>query len=236
MSEIKIVVDTRENSLFAALSAHKAAESALEMRTLEIGDILIEIDGVLKLIFERKSIADLLASMKDGRYNEQSVRLTASPVRNHNIYYIIEGTPSMKDKRTVNSAIFSLAYYKGFSTYKTASVDDTAYVIANIAAKLAREPARVPYDDAAPTDYLASIQLKKSSNITPENFSEVILSQIPGVSNAIAKVILLKFGNYNNLVCALSDDSTALRGLMMNGRKISKTTLENVARFVCFRG
>lgn len=48
------------------------------------------------LIFERKSISDLLASLKDGRYEEQSYRLSGSNTNNHNIIYIIEGDPNIK--------------------------------------------------------------------------------------------------------------------------------------------
>ena len=43
------------------------------------------------MIFERKSLSDLIASIKDGRYNEQSLRLSECEVNNRNIYYIIEG-------------------------------------------------------------------------------------------------------------------------------------------------
>ena len=39
------------------------------------------------LIIERKSLADLESSIKDGRYENQSYRLDGLPVINHNIYY-----------------------------------------------------------------------------------------------------------------------------------------------------
>ena len=38
-----------------------------------------------KLVIERKSINDLLSSIKDGRYAEQSYRLNGLPNHNHNI-------------------------------------------------------------------------------------------------------------------------------------------------------
>jgi threonine dehydrogenase-like Zn-dependent dehydrogenase len=44
------------------------------------------------MIIERKTLADLLASIKDGRYEEQSHRLKyASGFPSHNVLYIIEG-------------------------------------------------------------------------------------------------------------------------------------------------
>ena len=44
------------------------------------------------LIIERKSLSDLIASIKDGRYNEQSYRLIhSSGLYRHHIVYLIEG-------------------------------------------------------------------------------------------------------------------------------------------------
>ena len=45
----------------------------LEKDTLDIGDILIKTDDDLDvLLIERKSFSDLISSIKDGRYEEQS--------------------------------------------------------------------------------------------------------------------------------------------------------------------
>jgi len=44
------------------------------------------------LLFERKSFSDLLSSIKDGRYEEQSYRLLNSgEFPPHSIFYLIEG-------------------------------------------------------------------------------------------------------------------------------------------------
>ena len=48
-----------------------------ECKVLDVGDIHIcDNSNNIMLIFERKTIADLLSSIKDGRYSEQSLRLT----------------------------------------------------------------------------------------------------------------------------------------------------------------
>ena len=44
----------------------------------------------LPFLIERKSLNDLESSIKDGRYNEQSLRLDKYDLANHNIYYLIE--------------------------------------------------------------------------------------------------------------------------------------------------
>ena len=73
----------------------------LNVENLKLGDIIISHDdgggnsgnsGNELLLFERKSLNDLAASIKDGRYAEQSFRLGGyESVPNHNIVYIIEG-------------------------------------------------------------------------------------------------------------------------------------------------
>jgi ERCC4-type nuclease len=87
---------------------------------------------------------DLLSSIKDGRYEEQSYRLNGTSLHNHNIIYLIEGDinklnmfrDSKFEKLTLYSAMFSLNYYKGFSVMRTFTVDETALFICNCTTKL----------------------------------------------------------------------------------------------------
>ena len=148
---IEICIDNREQSLHKQIQYYLDSLDVfsnqkqkipinISVNALSLGDVIIKVisgsesDGVTEkeeLIIERKSISDLLSSIKDGRYEEQSFRLNGSNVHNHNIMYLIEGNVSSNtsssshyykqsyksnnnDKFTVYSAIFSLNYYKGF--------------------------------------------------------------------------------------------------------------------------
>ena len=64
----------------------------INITKLNLGDYVFydEINEKNILIIERKSLNDLEASIKDGRYNEQSLRLNEANIENHNIYYLIE--------------------------------------------------------------------------------------------------------------------------------------------------
>jgi hypothetical protein len=93
------------------------------------------------IIIERKSLNDLMASIKDGRYTEQSYRLNGSTIYNHNIYYLIEGdinksyaNPTVKS--TLYSAIFSMSYYKGFSLLRSMNMHESGVIICNMAQKI----------------------------------------------------------------------------------------------------
>ena len=191
-------------------------------------------DGeTLVVLFERKTIYDLAASIKDGRYKEQSFRLTnTAAVHNHNIVYIIEGDLAKYDAKrggmsvsAIQSAMVSLMYYKGFSVYRTMNLDETAKFIQNFADKLETEDGkRTPYYSNTCTgtgtgtgattdgdnlekekeDYCdVAVKKEKRDYITQDNIGVIMLSQIPGVSSKIATAIMKK---YNNSIFGLLAD------------------------------
>ena len=87
-----IKVDTREPDLLQQLNHITSSMSSfknivIKFETLPIGDIIICDDKEEKLIIERKSVTDLLASIKDGRYEEQSYRLNGINHHNHNLIH-----------------------------------------------------------------------------------------------------------------------------------------------------
>jgi len=145
-----IKVDSREKDLQAKMSFYISSIPAFRnlkviTESLPIGDVIISGNNNEDiLIIERKSIVDLLSSIKDGRYEEQSYRLNGTPLHNHNIMYIIEGDVNKMnmfrdtkfEKLTLYSAIFSLNYYKGFSAIRTFTLDETALFICNCTSKL----------------------------------------------------------------------------------------------------
>ena len=112
---------------------------------LPLGDIIIN-DGLQDcIIIERKTFSDLAASIKDGRYKEQSYRLNGLPHHNHNIIYLIEGDitrfNSFKeriDPDTMYSAMFSINYFKGFSVMRSTSIAESASIICNMAYKIGK--------------------------------------------------------------------------------------------------
>jgi len=145
-----IKVDSREKDLQAKLTFYISSIPAFRnlkviTESLPIGDIIISGNNNEDiLIIERKTIIDLLSSIKDGRYEEQSYRLNGVPLHNHNIMYVIEGDVNKMnmfrdtkfEKLTLYSAIFSLNYYKGFSVIRTFTLDETALFICNCTSKL----------------------------------------------------------------------------------------------------
>lgn len=143
-----IKIDTREQELLTKCqntidAIPKFKEIKLISQTLPLGDIIIN-DGTNDcIIIERKTLSDLAASIKDGRYEEQSYRLNGLQHHNHNIIYLIEGDmyrfntfKERIDKQTLYSAMFSINYFKGFSVMRSNNLEETAMIACNMAYKL----------------------------------------------------------------------------------------------------
>ena len=148
-----IKVDVRENELLSQIKhlilfvpIFKQIKIATE--NLHLGDFIISDEKEDIIIIERKTISDLLSSIKDGRYTEQSYRLNGLNHHNHNIIYLIEGdvnkvnrfkSDTKTEKLTAYSAMFSLNYFKGFSVFRTFTMEETALMICNMAYKLGKD-------------------------------------------------------------------------------------------------
>jgi len=90
-------------------------------------------------------LKDLVASIKDKRYEEQSYRLTHSTSPDfqlHNICYVIEGVLNTvrnpQERKMILGAMSSLYFFKGFQVMRTSSVQDTAEWILTLATKIER--------------------------------------------------------------------------------------------------
>jgi ERCC4-type nuclease len=168
MYRLQILLDKREKDLFKytyeallKLPDERLRKISIKQEDMPIGDIIFqlienndstpEMDNKKQiLIIERKAFLDLLASIKDGRYEEQSHRLTnASGLPTHSIMYLLEGMFSQvleRDKKIIYSTMASLNVFKGFSILRTSTIFETGEVLVAFADKILRdiEKGRVP--------------------------------------------------------------------------------------------
>ena len=260
---MRLIIDNREHDLIPICQNMIAADPnyvTIEVEALPIGDILVKTDeGKDVMIVERKSLQDLLASIKDGRYEEQSHRLkNASGFPAHNVLYIIEGMYSSLrtalEKRLVISTIASLNYFKGFSVIRTSSIYETAETMIYMANKIDRNfmsgilPSYLQTDNVAHVEnmqekydqnnssYSGFVKKVKKENITPENMGEIMLCQIPGISTLYAQAILKSFGGFSNLIEKVKDGSANFENITYDqkgkSRKIPKTCGEEIRRLL----
>jgi ERCC4-type nuclease len=162
---MKIIIDYREKELMSLCNNILEQSNNSELKSknnnkniqicsdnLTLGDIVILNDkDIPMIIVERKTLSDLAASIKDGRYEEQSFRLNENEMHNHNIIYLVEGDWNAYKRtfyhktmpvKTLVSSMISISYYKGFSLYRTNNIQETSEFIIQLADKLERETSK----------------------------------------------------------------------------------------------
>jgi len=272
-----VKIDNRETDLLQQINQHITnipifKSIVVKTEVLPIGDIIICDDNEEKLIIERKSVSDLLSSIKDCRYEEQSYRLNGLNHHNHNIVYLVEGdvnrvnrfkTDNRIEKLTLYSAMFSLNYYKGFSVFRTFSLEESATIICNMAYKLEKEVTsskKAFYQNFTPKieikeppieikegteekaleqgekDYVGVIKKVKKENITPDNIGEIMLCQIPGISSVTALAIIEKYKSLPNLIKELENNNDCLKDITSTNVKgqTRKINKSSIANIVKF--
>jgi ERCC4-type nuclease len=298
---LNIRLDTREKELQTKITEIIATNPTFKdiqmtVECLPLGDIIImhpSLKDVEALIIERKCVNDLLSSIKDGRYEEQSYRLNGNAVHNHNIMYLIEGDVRKGSLKSMNqmlySAMFSLNYYKGFSVMRTFSLEETALFLCNSVVKLmnGEKKGRKAFylnnglnngnnginalnnalkdgdglqelantsltsnnildtslnhvhnvSNSLNKEYIGLVKSVKKENITQQNIDEIMLCQIPGISNVTAIALIKHFKNLLQLMHAFQENPECWREVSYvneknQSRKISKTIGTNICKYL----
>jgi len=217
---MKIYIDSRETGLFEKCilaNDGKGTFVEIEQKPLPLGDAIVESDeGRPVWLIERKTLFDLLSSIKDGRYAEQSFRLeNSAEFPRHNVIYIIEGMYSQlatfQQKKVVLSTIASLSLFKGFSVFRTCNLQETAELLVWVSDKIDRkfQKGTLPHDcrwkvqsipmkddekeieikpeiEMEIAHYSTVVKKVKKENINENNIAVIMLCSIPGISSSTA--------------------------------------------------
>jgi len=213
-----IKIDNREKELIKIIESKEVKEAKEEKEikpykilyeNLDIGDIQI-VDNDSKeilIMIERKTLADLSASIKDGRYKEQKERMIHSLKKNIRKIVLIEGdnysdfTLSLK---IFDSVIINTMIRDNIHIHLTKSLSDTMTFIENIIVNLPKY-----YDDLKEEivnnihkeyDGEHNCKTGKKDNLTVEMCFRNMLSQITGISTAIAQVIVQRYITMESLL------------------------------------
>lgn len=243
----KIIVDSREKSLFGILKDRDLdiydGKIDIIKEQLDIGDIHLSFshnDNNHLYIYERKTNSDLIASIKDGRYKEQKLRLMASGASSLN--YIIEGDmiTSLKNKNnqkmTTGAYIHSI-YRDKINVIFTADLEDTSTFLLLMASKIIDKPdnfiSNSNSSDVNSHNYIdyCKIKTEKNKNIDKNTCYLLQLSQIPSISKEIAKNISNQYPSLVSLISALNTSEDKI-GLLMKIDKIGKTKAATIIEYL----
>lgn len=213
-NNIVITIDARETSLYndiidRDLDNYKEKVQIVS-KNLTLGDIHITYKD-LNHIFERKTLQDLQSSIVDGRYKEQKARLLSNTSQKY-ITYIIEGDTILssniysKNKSMIQGAYLHTLFRDNIRILYTKNIQETATLILLISTKILDKPEKFLYEEyAADKCYTDFVKLKKKKidNIDTKSCFIMQLSQIPMISNVIAKNIYSKYISMSALIRAL---------------------------------
>lgn len=135
-----LILDSREVKLIELIKSKSPNDFKIPYSTenLQIGDIIIKhtLDNITySLIIERKCVTDMIASIKDGRYKEQKIRLLAELANSPNtiITYLLEGSISElrlpQDKTMLNGSIISSTFRDKILILRTYSLAETLDIL-----------------------------------------------------------------------------------------------------------
>uniref|UniRef100_A0A6C0HJS9 ERCC4 domain-containing protein n=1 Tax=viral metagenome TaxID=1070528 RepID=A0A6C0HJS9_9ZZZZ len=246
---MKIYIDSRETGLYEKCVLSNDGNGTfveVEQKPLPLGDAIIESDeGRPVWLIERKSLFDLLASIKDGRYVEQSFRLeNSAEFPRHNVVYIIEGMysqlASFQQKKVILSTIASLSLFKGFSVFRTCNLQETAELLVWVADKIDRkfQKGTMPHDCRwnvqslpmpvqslpmpvqslpMPEEHYSTVVKKvKKENVTEDNIAVIMLCSIPGISSATAISLMREHeGSLKRFIQTLENDPSIVENTMI---------------------
>ncbi len=209
MTNYIIKVDNREKDLIKLLEIDN-----IVLENLDIGDIQfvdIDTDEILILI-ERKTIADLGASIKDGRYKEQKERMLHSIKKSCRKIVLIEGTNMNTfglPISTMDSVIINTMLRDNIHIHLTNGINSTVEFINNIMLQLPKYYEQLQSeiilgeDKQYQSEYNCSTS--KKENLTHSICFRNMLSQIPSISINIASVYVDKYHNMENFINTLNN-------------------------------
>ena len=235
------MIDIRERSLLMALAS---SDVSVTSRMLHVGDVEIRIGDSCALVVERKTVPDLIASMRDGRWSEQKRRMmdTAGKER---VAYVIEGSIAWDcDKeRCINGmpasralgALTSLLLGHRVPVVFTRDVADTAAFLRRAATFLSTSPKGDSGGYAGAACRASAVRAKKRDNVDARQCYLQQLCQVPGVSYCLATAIAdqdggVAFGSMRALIGTLEALPThkARLAALQRVPKVGKTLAERI--------
>ena len=239
-------IDYREAKL---IEEFKINNFNYSVENLTLGDIVIKNDNEVKCLFERKTINDLAASIVDGRYKEQSFRLSKALDEGFKVFYFIEGNMDLYtgsiSKNTLISTVYSLTN-KGFQVLLTKNSKETACFVLQFAEKMKKNE-KDPKDtkdisfnntqlyvkqEVTYENTQGVIQTKKNKNITKDNISVFMLCQIPGISTTTAGILLQKYGHLSKMIIAMKENPNEIEEFRNNNKKLNKNIIQNLNEYL----
>jgi ERCC4-type nuclease len=207
MKKFKVSVDDREVGSDTVAALRGMGDVEVMVARLAVGDYVWED----RMLFERKSLMDLVASIKDGRLFRQGAALAASPL--HGVM-ILEGT--MRDlaairmrREAMQGALISLTLFLGIPLLRAMDGEETARLMYYAACQH-----RAVTAEALPR--LVPARRPRGKRRTQLH----LLQGFPGIGPTRARRLLEQFGSIEAILTATAEELAQVSGV---GQRTAET-------------
>ncbi len=236
---VSLKIDHRETKLKDLLQTHDQNKLNIVYDNLDFGDLQLLVDNTVHFIFERKSISDLIASIKDGRYKNQKAKVLEF-FKPSQVYYIIEGvvkwSGSSQNDKMVQGAMIGMLLRDKFGVFQTKNVEDTLAFILGMYERVRSDPNKYIQEQQNLGVVVSDLKVTQA---TPKECYFHMLCQIPDVSQKTAQGIIEKFPTFSTLFKELSGKTSKEQTELFanvktidTGRKISQKAIKNIIQYL----
>lgn len=218
-SVISITVDSRERCGLLIRTLQEAGDTVLKRGSLSVGDYRLN-----KLIAERKTMPDLIGSIKDGRLFIQAGKLGKSKEPS---IIILEGTfrdllQSGMKREAIQGTLITLMLRFGIPVLRSNSPEESARLMLYAVRQIEREN----------TFGNRSKRVWRSRNVQKNSVNQLrVLQAISGVGPRLAAEILKQFGSIAALCHASKEELLEIKGIgKINAGQIHNTIHDEVVR------
>ncbi len=199
---VRIRVDDRERRSALLTVLHQTENVAVTVERLPVGDY--EVDG--QLIVERKTLLDLVASIKEGRLFAQLYRLLQSPLP---CALLLEGSSddlarSGMRREAIQGALMQITLFMQIPVLRALDATESASLLLMAARHLSTLSPRKP---VGPKRYRARRITKK------EKQQLYLLQGLPGIGLTRARLLLEKFGSVEEVLTASERELQQVAGI-----------------------
>jgi ERCC4-type nuclease len=246
MLDIVIHVDYRESELIELLKGQTKDHITVDSQNLDVGDIVIANAATEQpyLVLERKTLADLASSNRDGRYREQRARLLSVKGQGIAIGYLIESGPGWSSdlnrvwpgnvpETTLLSIITRLQIRYGIPVITSKDARTSQALILHLAGQIRDDAGVFAAGSGLAADatvaaaaYTEALSAQKSANRGLKRTAAGMLCAIPGIGAKLSEGLLDACDGTLDGVMKKSQEELSL--LKVGKRSVGKVAAEKI--------
>ena len=241
---MSVIVDARERDLISEIDDMNEMNEMngidvmkITVKQLDLGDIIITSEcSTYRLLVERKTKSDLLASLKDGRYSEQKIRIK-DQLNEGSIscacYLIEENKKDKVNEELCRSVLLSIALRDNITIIYSKNTYETAQWICTMRKKISNKKFMDQLNNNIGdnnSDKLICITpfAKRGKNINKDTLYIAQLMQIPGISEKVAIEFSKTYDNIIDFIKSIRNNPESIANIKISNRRFGMKRVQKI--------